>query len=47
MITVMLQIELEGECEDLADTLDCLVCECLNNLDIYPISVLIDSVEEN
>ena len=46
MITVTVQIVLEGAVEDLAYVMDDLVCEGLNALQVYPSSVLIDGVEE-
>jgi hypothetical protein len=47
MITVTLEIVLDGYEEDLADVLDNLVSEALMSCGIYPSSVLIDRVEED
>lgn len=45
MTTVRLEIELDGDYEDLADILDEKVCEALHTIGIYPSSVITDEIE--
>lgn len=47
MVTVRLEVVLEGEYEDLAERLDGLVVYGLQRLNIFPSSVLIEDVEED